>query len=98
MAQLEPSEIQHQQMQSPAPRKQIPLIAIESGTGSGALVGSELPVNQCPGCREGQLPTISKSVADRSRKVITSSILHSPDCISITAPSSDLQQEKHQQS
>lgn len=68
------------------------------GSSSGALAGSELPVNQCPGCREGQQPTSSKSVANRSRKVINSSILHSLDCISITAPSSDLQQEKHQQS
>lgn len=63
MAQQEPSETQHQQMQSPVFREQISLTATEARTdSSGALVGSELSVNQCPGCREGQQPTLSARV------------------------------------
>lgn len=102
MAQQEPSETQNQQMQSPASRKQMPLRAAEAGTVWGAALGpgeqwavsEPVPWMQ----RRPRAYPISKSMANRSRKVIISSILHSLDCILITAPSSDLlRQEKHEQ-
>lgn len=65
MAQQKPSETQNEQMQSPESRKQMPLTAVEAGMSGEklwALVSSELSVNQCPGCREGQQPTLSARV------------------------------------
>lgn len=60
----------------------MPLTAIQAGTdqlwsSSRVLVGNELAVIQCPGCREGQQPSVSgKSMASRTKEVITPPTLH----------------------
>lgn len=63
------------------------------GSSSEVLMGSELSVNQRPGCRESQQPTLSARVwpIDQGKS------LPPLFCTHLTAPSSDLLwQEKHQ--